>query len=438
MDRPDAIDAAREHEPAPWSLKPARLGPRAVLAVGAGSVIASFYIGTGDVSIGTNMGAKFGFGLWWSYFVLGVAGWALIDMSVRYFLRFGKTPMSIFKDVHPIFSIYMFLAIVVCATFGSYNQWAACAMVVTGLFPKVPIEAGGTLAALAGLLFLVTGAYKNLERVFIFGLVALIVCFFGSAFMVGFDVKEAAAGLVPRAPGKGWQALFSSNAGSMINAWLILIYPYTMIERNWFSKKLQGKVNLLHRARVDYAWGILAAGVVALPLMAAAAGVARPFGIQPRGYMDLSILLEPLAGTWSTYLFLLGLLLAAWTAGVGWWLCGCYALLDIFNLPIKMDSKPMRVCLVLFFIPSTLLLVLRINPVYQMLIFSAFLTLVFPVIGLVLLYRITRPDMGYFRWSIRSPQGIALIAADVFAIGLSVYVGVWLGWAKFGTIFVTK
>ena len=294
------------------------------------------------------------------------------------------------------------------------------------------------IAAAAGLLFLLTGAYKSLERVFVFGLVALIVCFFGSALMIGLDWGAAAKGLIPQAPGKGWQALFSSNAGSIINAWLILIYPYTMIERGWFSRNPQGKVNILHRARIDYGWGILAAGVVALPLMAAAAGVARPFGIVPRGYMDLSILLEPLAGRWSTYLFLSGLFLAAWTAGVGWWLCGCYALLDIFNLPIKMDSKPMRVCLVLFFIPSTLLLILHVDPVYQMLIFSAFLTLVFPVIGLVMLYRLSRPDMGQFRWTLARPQGVVIIAADLFAIGLSIYLGVWLGWVKFGQVFVAR
>jgi Mn2+/Fe2+ NRAMP family transporter len=438
MDRPDPIETPSCETTKPWSLRPTRLGMRSIFLLGSGSVIASFYIGTGDVTIGTNMGAKFGFRLWWTYFVLGIAGWALIDMSVRYFLRFGKTPMSMFKDVHPFFSVYMFLAVVVCATFGSYNQWSACAMVVTGFCPGVPIELGGVLAALCGLVFLLTGAYKRLEQAFVFVLLALIVCFFGSALMAGIHWGEAAAGLIPNAPGEGWRPLFSSNAGSMINAWLIVIYPYTMIERRWFSDKLQGKVNLLHRARIDYGWGILAAAIVALPLMAAAAAVLKPFGIVPRSYMDLSILLEPLAGKASTTLFLMGLFLAAWTAGIGWWVCGCYALLDIFNLPIKLDSKPMRVCLVLFFIPSTLLLVLRINPLYQMLIFSAFLSLVFPIIGLVMLWRVTRPDMGYFRWSARSPQGIAIIAADLFAIALSVYVGVYIGWTKFGAIFINR
>lgn len=422
----------------PWSLKAAPLGWRAILLLGTGSVIASFYIGTGDITVATNMGALFEYKLWWTYFVLGIAAWALIDMSVRYFLRFGRTPMSMFKDVHPVFTVYMFLAVVVCATFGSYNQWGACAMVITGFVPGVPIEVSGVLAAGCGLLFLLTGAYRRLEYVFAAGLVVLIVCFFGSALMAGIHWKNAAAGLVPNAPGKGWENLMSSNAGSIINAWLIIIYPYTMIERGWFSDSLQGKVNILLRARLDYGWGILAAGVVALPLMATAAAVLHPFGIVPRNYMDLSILLEPIAGRLSTTFFMTGLFLAAWTAGVGWWVCGCYALLDIFNLPIKLDSRPMRVSLVLFFIPSTLLLLLRINPVYQMLLFTAFLSLVFPVIGLVMLWRVTRRDMGYFRWSLQSWKGRAVVAADVFAIALSIYVGVYMGWTQLESLFLTR
>jgi len=420
--------------PKPWSLRPARLGWRAILVLGAGSVIASFYVGTGDVSIATNMGARFGYKLWWTYFVIGIAAWALVDMSVRYFLRFGKTPMSMFKDVHPVFVAYMFLAVVVCTTFGSYNQWAACAMVATGFFPSLPIEIGGIVAATAGLAFLLVGVYDRLQRYFVIGLLALILCFFGSALLAGISWRAAAAGLVPNAPDGPWFPLFMSNAGSLINAWLILIYPYTMIERRWYAEGLQGKVDILHKARLDYTWGIFAAGLIALPIIAAAAAVALPFGILPRNYMDLSILLEPLAGRWSTHLFLMGLFLAAWTSGLGWWLCGSYAILDIFNLPIRLDSKPMRICLGLFYVPSSMLLLLRVNPVYQMLLFSAFLAVVFPVIGLVMLWRITRADMGYFRWSLGNWRGLAIIAADVFAVALSLYIG----WRDAAALFIER
>jgi len=148
----------------------------------------------------------------------------------------------------------------------------------------------------------------------------------------------------------------------------------------------------------------------------------------------LSILLEPLAGSASTWLFLSGLFIAAWTSGIGWWLGGSYALMDLFNLPIRLDSPRMRACLALLTVPSAALLVLRINPVYQILIFAAFLAVVFPLVGLVLLWRVTRPDMGYFRWSTRTPQGIAIIVVDLFAVGLSVYIG----WVNIADLFHAK
>jgi len=39
--------------------------------------------------------------------------------------------------------------------------------------------------------------------------------------------------------------------------------------------------------------------------------------------------------------------------------------------------------------------------------------------------------MGYFGWSIRSPKGVAIVVADVFAVGLSIYIG----WVRVGALF---
>ena len=406
----------------PWSLKPKKLGLRRVFFVGGGSLIAAFYIGTGDISVASSMGALFGFELWWTYFVLGIAGWALIDMAVRYYLRFGRTPMSMFKEAHPAFAVYMFLAVIVCTLFGAYSQWNACAMVLTAFFPGLPLEVGGSLAALAAMLLIFQGVFKRLERVFVGILLSLIVCFFLSAILARADWARAIPGLIPHAPEGNWQPLFMANSGSIINAWLILIYPYTLMEKKWFSNDLQEKVNILHCIRFDYGWGILAAGIVALPIMAAAA-ISKPFGIVPRSPTDLSALLEPAAGPLASYLFLIGLFVAAWTSGVAWWLGGAYAMLDIFNLPIKMNSKPMRVIVVLFFLPSIPLLMIHIDPVYQIIVFASFLAIVFPIVGIILVWRISRADMGYFRWSLKRPGSALLILFDLFAILLSIYVG---------------
>jgi len=423
--RQDSQEIAR------WSLRAKPLGPRGLVSVGAGALIASFYIGTGDISVASNMGAWFGYSMWWTYFVLGVAGFAMIDMSVRYFLATGRTPMSIFKEIHPLLSVFMILAVVECAIYGSYGQWNACAMVISGLWPRIPLEAAGAIAAVGALAFLTVGIYARVEKAAAAGLFILIGAFFAAAILLHPDWGEALRGLIPTGPHprdpvhtRRWQQLFSANAGSIINAWLILIYPYTMIEKRLFSRTVRGKVDLLHRSRWDFGFGILAAGIVALPIMACAASIARPFGITPRSHMDLSVLLEPVAGTASTTLFLAGLFLAAWTSGVGWWIAGAYALLDIFRLPIRLDSRPMRTVLVLFFIPSVALLFLRINPVYQIIVFAGFLALIFPAMALAVLWRVTRPDMGYFAWTLRNWRGRAVAAVDLFAISVSLYVGI--------------
>ena len=44
----------------PWSAKLPLLSGRALAGVGAGALVGSFYIGTGDIAIATKMGALFG------------------------------------------------------------------------------------------------------------------------------------------------------------------------------------------------------------------------------------------------------------------------------------------------------------------------------------------------------------------------------------------
>jgi Mn2+/Fe2+ NRAMP family transporter len=412
----------------PWSAKLPLLSGRALAGVGAGALVGSFYIGTGDIAIATKMGALFGMNMWWTFFVLGLAGWTLMDMSVRYYLRFGRTPLSIFKEVHPVFSIYLFVTVVVTTIIGAYSQWNTCAHVLSTLNPGIPTEVGGALAGLAATALLVLGVYRRIELFFVFALILLIGLFALAALAADAPWSAAAAGLIPSIPESEsdraeWLGLIQKNAGSLINAWLILIYPYTMIEKGWRSSKPLGQARILQRARWDYGVGIAAAGIVALPVMAAAAAVARPFGIVPENATDLAALLEPLAGSSARLVFLVGFFIAAWTAGIGWMVCGAYAMLDLGNLKVRMESRSFRIAIALFIVASASLLFLRINPVYGIRIFTVLLAVVFPVVALVMVWRISRPDMGYFRWTTGSLRGVVVIALDVFALLVSLFVG---------------
>ena len=410
----------------PWSAKLPPLSGRALTGIGAGALVGSFYIGTGDIAIATKMGALFGMDMWWTFFVLGLAGWTLMDMSTRYYLRFGRTPLSIFKEVHPVFSIYLFVTVVVTTIIGAYSQWNTCAHVLGTLNPGIATEVGGTLAALTATALLVLGVYRKVELFFVAALILLIGLFAAAAAAADAPWAEAPAGLLPGIPESGrqeWLGLIQQNAGSLINAWLILIYPYTMIEKGWRSTEPLGQALILQRSRWDYGVGIAAAGIVALPVMAAAAAVARPFGIVPENATELAALLEPLAGGSARLLFLAGFFVAAWTAGIGWMVCGAYAMLDLGNIRVRMESRSFRQAILVFVIASASLLFLRINPVYGIRIFTVLLAVVFPVVALVMVWRISRPDMGYFRWSLGSVRGAVVVGLDIFALLVSLFVG---------------
>ncbi|HBO52758.1 MAG TPA: hypothetical protein DD471_12305 [Planctomycetes bacterium] len=410
----------------PWSAKLPPLSGRALTGIGAGALVGSFYIGTGDIAIATKMGALFGMDMWWTFFVLGLAGWTLMDMSTRYYLRFGRTPLSIFKEVHPVFSIYLFVTVVVTTIIGAYSQWNTCAHVLGTLNPGIATEVGGTLAALTATALLVLGVYRKVELFFVAALILLIGLFAAAAAAADAPWAEAPAGLLPGIPESGrqeWLGLIQQNAGSLINAWLILIYPYTMIEKGWRSTEPLGQALILQRSRWDYGVGIAAAGIVALPVMAAAAAVARPFGIVPENATELAALLEPLAGGSARLLFLAGFFVAAWTAGIGWMVCGAYAMLDLGNIKVRMESRSFRQAILVFVVASASLLFLRINPVYGIRIFTVLLAVVFPVVALVMVWRISRPDMGYFRWSLGSVRGAVVVGLDIFALLVSLFVG---------------
>ena len=410
----------------PWSARLPFLSRRSFVGIGAGALIGSFFIGTADIVIATKMGALFGFDMWWTFFVLGLAGWAMMDMSVRYYLRFGRTPLTLFKEAHPVFSVYLFVTVVVTTTIGAYSQWNTCALVISSLVPEVPLEFGGAVAAGLAFVVLVFGVYRRIEKLFVFCLFVLVALFFLAAVAASAPWGSAPAGLIPSRPDVGreeWFKLIQKNAGSMINAWLILVYPYTMLEKGWRSRDPLGQARILQRSRWDYGVGIAAAGVVALPIMAAAAAVARPLGIVPANGYEFAALLEPFAGGWAKVIFLSGLFVAAWTAGIGWIVCGAYAMLDLGNMEIKMESRPFRRALAIFVIASASMIALRINPFYGIQAFTILLAVVFPLVALVLVWRISRPDMGYFRWTSSSWCGVSVVIVDLFALLVSLFVG---------------
>ena len=123
-----------------------------------------------------------------------------MDMSTRYYLRFGRTPLTLFKELHPILSIYLFLTVIVTTVLGAWSQWNACAHVLGGFFPELSPELAGSMACASAILFLALGVYQRVELVFAFALILLLFLFVAAAVSAGAPWRDAPAGLIPSGP----------------------------------------------------------------------------------------------------------------------------------------------------------------------------------------------------------------------------------------------
>ncbi len=61
--------------------------------------------------------------------------------------------------------------------------------------------------------------------------------------------------------------------------------------------------------------------------------------------------------------------------------------------------------------------------------------MVFPVVALALMWRVSRRDMGYFRWWPRNVQVVVLMSLDIFAVIVSVLVGWGISIAELGRLW---
>jgi hypothetical protein len=89
-----------------------------------------------------------------------------------------------------------------------------------------------------------------------------------------------------------------------------------------------------------------------------------------------------------------------------------------------MASGRFRVLVSLVAVPSALLLFLRVNPFQGIIVFTHLLAAVTPLVALAVAWRVSRPDMGYFRWFPWNPRGLLVIILDLFAVAVSI----WVGW----------
>lgn len=189
---------------------------------GAGAIMASVTIGSGETFFASKGGAIFGYALLWCFVVSAILKGVQVYASARYFTLTGEHPMSRFGELPgPKNWVPWLFAILSIACF---PFWLSGLPLMIGTAVNwmlgMPFEAAnfdqqakiwGTVILLvsAGLALLQT--YKILETAQTILVALLLLGMTFAAFAASPDMGAMASGMVPTIPGE-WPAWFSGNA----------------------------------------------------------------------------------------------------------------------------------------------------------------------------------------------------------------------------------
>ena len=348
--------------------------------VGPALVLATVVLGPGSLALSTIAGSVYGYQLLWVPVVTTIFMITYTWMSARIGLVTGQTLLQITRGKYgsvlaKIGGTFGFLA---SLAFQAGNN-AAIGFAASALFGgDVRLWAVFFFFLALGLLFL-PDLYDKIELLVKVVVGLMIITFVGTVVMVGVDVKEAAAGLLPSFPDT--EAIFLSLgiAATTFSIVAAAYQTYLMQEKDWGPEQLsvQGFESFL---------GIGVLGMIATVVLLTSAGALYGTGAPTFSAQEMASQLEPLAGPAAFYLFTIGFFFAALSSLVVNPLIGGTMMADGLGQEALMDSKPVKGWTVVGLACGlAVVLIYKGSPVELLRIAQGFAVVAFPLLGYLVL-----------------------------------------------------
>jgi len=305
----------------------------AVLAViGPGIIAASAGNDSGGISTYSVAGARYGYKMLWMMALMTPAFIIIQEMAGRMGAVTGKGFAALIRErfgVRPTFLAMLLLLASNAATTVAEFAGVAAAMELFGVsrWFSVPI------AAAVVWLLVVRGSYRNVEKVLL-GLSSVFIAYIVSAFLAKPDWLEVGRSLVVPSvvPEPAFIALAIGLTGTTIAPWMQFLVQSNIVDKGT-------TINEWRIARFDVMAGALAANIVAIFIIITTGAVLHPAGITITDAGQAAEALAPLAGSYATVLFSVGLLAASILSAAVLPLTASYAICEAFGWESGLDRK---------------------------------------------------------------------------------------------------
>ena len=396
-----------------------------------GIFLLGFNIGTGSVTAMAKAGATYGMSLLWTIVASCLATYFMINVYGRLTLVTGETALQAFRrHIHPLVGLFFIVALTAGVS-GSVMGVMGIVAEISSEWSKGLVDGGVEPVWFAAFFVaLVYFIFWNGKTQFFERSLAVIVAIMAACFILNFFILmppplDIAKGLIPSLPdvpldeGRGPFLVIASMVGTTVFSGLFIIRTTLVKEAGWTIAD-SGK------QRNDAIVAVVMMFVISGSIMAAAAGTLYVEGLGLEKVSQMIGLLEPLAGSFATTIFVVGIVAAGVSSQFPNVLMLPWLLCDFNHTERDMTLPRYRVIVLVISLLGLVVPIFEARPIFVMIVSQAFNAVILPVTVACILYLGNRRDlMGEHRNTVTTNLVLTVILLFSFVTTSMGIRGVW-------------
>ena len=353
---------------------------------GPGMLVAAAFIGPGTVTTASIAGANFGFVLMWALLLSIIVTFVLQEMSSRLGIVSGLGLSEALRSSINNHFLKVFLMILIVSALGIGNAAFEVgnitgAAIGLSQISSLSISSSVLIVGILVLILLGTRIFKMLEQILTVLVVIMSLLFLLTMITIEIDYSKLLRGLlIPNATPSSLLTIMALIGTTVV--------PYNLFlhadasKRKWKDQEL---TQALNNSRVDTAISIGLGGLITLAIMSTSA-VAFFGSSMEISSENLARQLEPILGSYSSYIFNFGLFVAGITSAVTAPLAASIAVTEALGWKNDPSSFRFKLVWIIILLIGLLFAYFGTKPLQAILFAQATNALLLPFLALFLFY----------------------------------------------------
>lgn len=390
--------------------------------IGPGALVAAGFIGPGTVTTCTVSGASYGYTMLWALLFATVATIIFQEMASRVGIVSGKGLGENIRDRIPNKAL-MWIAIVIVIIAIFVGNIAYETGNITGgilgiqaVAPDISLIPIVIVLGIAAFIAMWIGSYKVVEVILTAIVVFMGVVFLVTAFASNPDWGAILSGLfMPTLPSVEQTG---GTSPILVAVGLIgtTIVPYNLFLHASGASERFKDPEQVSDARFDTVLSIGLGGIISMAILICAAANIFGTGVAVTNGKDMALALQPLLGSWATWMIGLGLLAAGFSSAITASFSAAYAVNGVLGW--KKTVKDLRfklIWIIVLVAGCVMAIALGKSPTELILVAQAANAILLPIMAFFVIYCANGKDLGKWRNHIfANCAGVVIIVITLF------------------------